>query len=904
MEITPEFRERLDQFRERITTARREVGRQQKELAAALGFDDRVLSRKLHGNGRERLTTADIKDIIKILASWDAITSQADATELLALMRRNSESFSSTEWKQPPLNRLIPLAAVSPAPIRTPLPVPATPLIGRSQETTLVCELLRQKEVRLVTLTGPAGVGKTRLSLQVATELAEQFTDGVCFVLLSTVNAPDQVIPAINQALGLSDPGPQTPQTLLKNTLRMKHLLLILDNFEQVVEAAVQIATVIAACPMLKVLVSSRIVLHVQAEREFAVPSLAVPNAEQLPPLEEFMRYEAVALFIQRAQAVKYNFVVTSATAPILAAICTRLDGLPLAIELAAAHVKHFPLVTLLTRLEHGISVLSTRARDLPERQRTLYGALTWSYDLLSKSEQALFRRLAVFVGGCTWQAVAVVCRLENPQEDVLLEELAAMVDKSLLRQDDEVEEQNEPRFWMLHVLREFGLEQLNREGEAEVTGEAHATYYLEQAEEAASHLQEAGHGKWLALLDREYQNLRVALAWFLERVERGYNEQALRLCLALYLFWRRRGSISEARDNFAQALRYRVGVTTAIQALALRSAGMLAFIQDDLVQTEPLVQESLKILRELGDHRNMAYALTVLGNVAKTKCRYTEAHSYFEEALPLFQQCNDSWGVANTLVDLAHILNKQGHYERARVLYEEALALSRSFGMRSEIGYKLHALAESHFLAGADLWQVRSMAEESLALLKEAGDRHQSAYTLSLLSQIVRQQNDVALARQLAKESASIIKEVGDRQGLASILINWARLECSQGQLAIARSLYMESLSLLQWEEFQDISAALLEGIALLAVAQDVWADATQLLGFAAALREAIGTPLPPLYHAEVTAAVSTARDQLGADDFASTWATGQTLSLQQALVTLPPLFMRFSLERVTYSP
>ena len=897
MAITPEFRERLDQFRERITVARREVGRQQKELAAALGFDDRVLSRKLHGNNRERLSTADIKEIIKTLASWYAITTQAEAMELLSLMRRDAEIFSAEDWQQLPLNRLSPLTtAGSLAVPRATLPIPPTPLIGRGQETTIVCDLLRQKEVRLVTLTGPAGVGKTRLSLQIATELEEHFPDGIFFVPLAPVNTPDQVIPTINQVLELSDFGQQAPLTLLKTTLRQKDMLLILDNFEQVVGAAVQISALLAACPTLKVLVSSRVVLRVQAEREFAVPSLMVPNPRQLPTLEEFSQYEAVALFIQRAQAVKYNFMVTSATAPLVAAICTRLDGLPLALELAAARVKHFPLATLLTRLEQGLAVLSSGARDLPERQRTLDGALTWSYELLSQSEQALFRRLAVFVGGCSWQAVAAVCAPVSPLEEDLLEALAALVDKSLLSQAEDVEQAEEPRFWMLHVLREFGLEQLARAGETEATREAHATYYLEQAEVAASHLQEAEHREWLDWLDLEYENIRVALIWLLERAAKGSGERALRLCLALYLFWRRRGYISEARTNLTQALRYREGVDTAIQALALRNAGMLAYIQDDLVQTEQLVQESLELLRELDDQRNMAYALTVLGNVAQTRCRYTEARAHFEEALPLFQQCNDSWGVANTLVDLAHILSKQGHYERARVLYEDALALSRSIGMRSEIGYKLYALAEGRFLAGADLRQVRALAEESLELLREAGDRHQSAYALSLLSQIVQRQNETALARQLAKESVSIIQEVGDHLGLASILINWARLEGSLGQLDVARSLYSKSLNIVQWGEFQHMSATLLEGIAILAAAQDACSDAAQLWGCAEALRETIGTPLPPLYHAEVASAVVTARTQLGEDRFAATWSAGRTLSLQQALATLPQLFMRLN--------
>src|SRR5258706_4178102 len=435
-------------------------------------------------------------------------------------------------------------------------PAPLTPLIGRLQEVAAACDLLQRPEVRLVTLTGTGGVGKTRLALQVATELQERFVDGIYFVSLAFVSDSRLVMPTIAQTLGIKEAEERPLVDLLQACLRDQHLLLLLDNFEQVMAAVPELSNLLAGCPHLKILVTSRAVLHIHGEYEFPVPPLELPDLSHLPENETLSRNASVALFLQRARAVMPSFQVASVNARALAEICVRLDGLPLAIELAAARIKLLPPKALLARLEHRFQVLTSGAQDVPARQQTLYNALAWSYHLLDAEEQRLFRRLSAFACCCTLTALEAVYRDLGDMPAYVLDGVASLIDKSLVQTEQEEEE---PHFEMLQTIREFGLEVLHVSGEMERTRRAHTAYYLRLAEEAEPELVGPQQAAWLERLEGEYENLRVALQWLLEPAgDEEYGdrqEMALRLAVALWGFWNIRGRWREGRAFLGQDL-------------------------------------------------------------------------------------------------------------------------------------------------------------------------------------------------------------------------------------------------------------------------------------------------------------------------------------------------------------
>ena len=792
------------------------------------------------------------------------------------------------------------------------LPIQPTPFIGREKEVAAVTQLLRQPDVRLVTLSGPGGVGKTRLALQVAAELCDDFTDGVFVVALAPVNAPEQVVSTIAQTLGIGESSDLPLFLLLEAALKEKQLLLLLDNFEQVVDAAVMLAKLLAACPRLKVVVTSRMGLHVRAEHEFVVPPLSVPSLKQLPDLKALSHYEAVALFIERAQAMKPDFSVTNANAPAVAAICANLDGLPLAIELAAARVKHFSPHTLLARLEQGLSVLSGGPRDLPARQQTLRGAIAWSYDLLSPEEQKLFRHLAVFVDGWSLEAAEAICMARGGLAEDMLEGMASLMDKSLLRQEEQAA--GETRFWMLQTLREFGLEQLAKSGELEATRQAHAEYNLRLAEEAQPSLQANEQGRWMARLEQEHENLRAALSWLLEQARVGREqskqraEQALRFCTALSWFWYIRGYSREGQHFLEQALVLRESVTTPVRAWVLDTAAHLAFILDDPERTDKLGSESLHLFRELGDKAGMADALFLLGAAAWAKGQYTLARPPVEEAASLYQEMGDQWKRGRCLTQLARISTVQGEYEQAQGLLEQSLALYRALGDKERLGWVLYLLARLLFLSGHDIAAASNLTEQSLTLLQEIDNPWERAYPLVLLGQLTLQRDDQAQARALFEESRSSFKEVGDHAGMAEALTGLASVATLQGDFVAAHDLYQECLPILQRIQYQELIPLCLEGLATVAAelgtnpslqrdfastasrsgalqgeGELLWA--AHLWGAAEALREAIGTPIPPVYRLAHERAVAKARTQFGNETFARAWAEGRTMTPEQAM-------------------
>jgi predicted ATPase/class 3 adenylate cyclase len=428
------------------------------------------------------------------------------------------------------------------------LPVQLTSFIGRSREKDEVKQMLSKE--RLLTLTGSSGSGKTRLALQVAVEMIEYFNDGVFFVPLAPITEPGLVASTIAQSLGAIESSARTIMDSLKDYLQNKSLLLLLDNFEQVISAAPLVAELLVACNELKILITSREGLHVSGEIEYPVLPLELPNLKQLPPLESLSHYAAVELFIQRAKAVKPGFEITNTTAPAVAEICYRLDGLPLAIELAAARIKLLPPPAMLTRLEHRLEFLTGGGRDAPVRQQTLRNAIAWSYDLLDENEQKLFQRLSVFIGGFTLDAVEAVAE-ENPSPGLVLDRLESLLDKSLLQ---EVEGTNsELRFMMLETLREFGSEQLEANGEQSTIRQRHANFFLSIAEQTKARLGSAGQVEWIDRMEQEHDNLRAALEW--SKTADGAAETCLRLADALGLFWEVRGYYTEGRERLAAIL-------------------------------------------------------------------------------------------------------------------------------------------------------------------------------------------------------------------------------------------------------------------------------------------------------------------------------------------------------------
>jgi predicted ATPase len=770
------------------------------------------------------------------------------------------------------------------------LPIEPTLFIGREQEVATLCRLLSRPDARLVTLTGPGGIGKTRLGLHVAAELADHFADGVFLVPLASARDPEQVLPAIAQTLAIGEASDQPLLALLKTALKEKQLLLLLDNFEQVDVAALAVAEVLASCPRLKVLVTSRSVLHVRAEREFVVPPLSLPVLKHLPSLSALSQYEAVALFIERAQAVKPEFQVTNSNAPAVAAICTRLDGLPLAIELAAARVKYFPPQTLLTRLEQGLAVLVGGARDLPLRQQTLRGAMAWSYDLLSPEQKPLFRRCAVFVDGCTWEAAEQVCTVAGPLQADILEGLVSLVDKSLLRQAEPAE--GGERFWMLQMLREFGLEMLSSAGETEATLQAHASYYLALAEEAEPHLRGTGQDRWIPRLEQEHENLRAALTFLLEQAHRSGGqeenaqaEQALRLCGALYWFWYTHGHVREGQTFMERALVVREGVEALVRARVLFASGELAFALDHYERAAALGRESLALYRELADTRGIAASLSLLGFITWTQSQFALARVQYEEASTLFQQVGDTWQVVRCRTQIARICTVQGEYERATALLEESLGRYRALGDQERFCWTLYLLARVLFLSQQDLARAATLAEQSLALMKEVGNITFEGHPLDLLGQIRLVQGERLQARELAEKSVALHKELGDRADNLEALIDLGRVVALSGDLVMARHLYEESLALMRELDFQEFLAACLEGVAAVEAAQGEPVWAARLWGTAEVLREAMGTPRPPVYRADYEQAVAAACRELGEEVFAAAWAQGRATPLEQVI-------------------
>jgi len=485
------------------------------------------------------------------------------------------------------------------------LPFPLTSLVGRQREREIVCEFLLRDDVRLLTLTGPGGVGKTRLALQVAAELGHTYVDGVWFVPLAAIQDPALVIPTIAQTLGLLEMGDHSPIDLLKIFLRERSVLLLLDNFEQVVAAASQLSVLLTICPQLTLLVTSRESLRIASEQEFPVPPLALPGHAPRPVVSDLSQVEAVALFLQRARAVAPDFTLTEDNAPVIAELCTRMDGLPLAIELAAARVKVLTPPDLLARMDRRLSVLSRDSRDVPQRLRTMYHAIAWSHDLLTPTEQVVFRRLSVFASGSTLEsAEAIISGSQEASSDVL-EGITSLVEKSLLRRLEQPD--GSSRYQMFETIREFGVERLRASGDEDATRRRLATWCLTLAEQSHREMWGPTQREWLARLEAEHDNVRAVFVWAFER---GETEIAQRLAGELQRFWWFRGHLTEGRAWAERALMMPQQTSAIARAKALSAAGRLASAQGDDGRAIEALEESLVICRNIGDAHFTATSL------------------------------------------------------------------------------------------------------------------------------------------------------------------------------------------------------------------------------------------------------------------------------------------------------
>ena len=796
------------------------------------------------------------------------------------------------------------------------LPPQPTPFVGRDEELAQIARLLDQPTCRLLTLTGLGGIGKTRLALEAARGKIGAFLHGVYFVPLASIRSADVLAPTMAESIKLSLYGSGNPKEHLLDYLYEKEMLLVLDSFEQILDGVGLVTEILARAPGMKILATSRERLNLQEEWVLAIGGLEVPTGKRQEAIEA---YSAVQLFLQRAQRVHARVPLAEAERPCVARICQLVEGMPLAIELASAWVPVIPCQEIAVEIERNRDFLATSLRDVPERHRSMRAAFNYSWSLLPQTERQVFSKLSVFRGGFERAAAGQVA-------DASLPVLSGLVDKSLLTRNAA------GRYQMHDLLRQYAREKLEQADEAERVRNRHLDLCLRLAEEADPNLHGPDQLLWLDQLEAEHDNLRSALEWALACAREGSlwpPEAALRLAGSLGLFWDLRGHLGEGRQWLDRTLELETPPFPNVQWKAARTkalywAGHLAKWQGDYRRAADLAEANLALCRELGDRWSLAYALYLWGSVAAKQGDLERGQAFLDESLILFREVQAKWGLAHTLGTLGNIAKSQGRYDQATALWEESYALYREIGDRRGLARMLNRLWHWPYRQG-DYARATTLLEEALALFRELAHRSGIAITLRHLGLVAQAQGDLARARALYEESQDLFQELGDNDDLVYVYWYLGRLALYEGDAAVAaallenglqlaytvgnksliawvlqtlasaaryranyetaRSLLIESLTLARQAGEKEVIADALIGFAALAAAQEQAERAARLFGAVERLYETMNLILLPVIRAEYDRNVSAARAQMNEAAFATAWANGRAMTLDQAI-------------------